>query len=160
MNRQAVPRRPRRRGGGERGNAMVEFAWLAILLMVPLVYFMLAVFEVQRAAYAVEAASREAGRAFVTSDEGEDPDARALAAARLAAGDQGVRLAADEVRVTCRAPCLAPGRRIGVVVRTEVSLPFLPRQVFGRNFATVPVQARHVEVVDVYRDAPPGEGPP
>ena len=33
----------------ERGSAVVEFSWLAILLMVPLVYVMLAVFDVQRA---------------------------------------------------------------------------------------------------------------
>lgn len=47
----------------ERGNALVEFTWLAVLLMIPLVYLMLTVFQVQKAAYAMEAASREAGRA-------------------------------------------------------------------------------------------------
>ena len=33
----------------QRGSALVEFTWLAILLMVPLLYIVLAVFEVQGA---------------------------------------------------------------------------------------------------------------
>lgn len=145
---------------GERGNALVEFSWLAILLMVPLVYLVLTVFSVQKAAYAVTAASREAGRAFVTSDAGADPYARALAAARLAAADQGVRLTADDVHVTCLArPCLRPGGSVEVRVDTVVSLPFLPDTLFGRAPAAVPVHARHVEVVDVYRDTPSASGP-
>jgi len=48
---------------GERGTALVEFTWLGVLLLVPLVYVMLSVFEVQRGAYAVSAASRSAARA-------------------------------------------------------------------------------------------------
>ena len=48
---------------GEAGSALVEVTWLSILLLVPLVYVVLAVFEVQRAAFAVDAATRAAGRA-------------------------------------------------------------------------------------------------
>lgn len=151
-------RRPRR---GDDGNAMVEFTWLALLLMVPLVYLMLTVFEVQKAAYAVEAATREAGRAFVTSEDGADPDERALAAARLAASDQGVDLAADQVRVTCeQEPCLTPGATVEVRIAVRVPLPYLPKILFGREPASVAVRATHVEVVDAYRDAPGEEGDP
>ena len=44
------------------GNAIIEFVYLAVLLMVPLVYVLLTVFRVQGAAYAVSSAAREAGR--------------------------------------------------------------------------------------------------
>lgn len=151
-----------RRGGrdGERGSALVEFSWLAILLMVPLVYLVLTVFEVQRAAYAVTAASREAGRAYVTT-AGGDPEARAVAAARLVARDQGVDLAAEDVEVSCaRRPCLRPGGSVRVRVDTRVGLPFLPDVLFGHMPASVAVHARHVEVVDTYRDQPAENGPP
>lgn len=151
----------RRRLCGEQGTALVEFSWLAILLMVPLVYLVLTVFEVQRAAYAVTAASREAGRAYVTTTSG-DPQVRAVAAARLVAEDQGVELAASDVRVTCaQRPCLQPGGSVRVRVATQVALPFLPDVLFGRVPASVAVHARHVEVVDTYRDVPrAGSGPP
>lgn len=140
---------------GDRGSALVEFSWLAILLMVPLVYLVLTVFEVQRAAYAVTAAGREAGRAYVTTTGG-DPEARAVAAARLVAGDQGVELTADDVRVSCaQRPCLQPGGSVRVRVDTRVGLPFLPEVLFGQVPASVAVHARHVEVVDAYRDVPP-----
>ena len=49
-----------RRVRTERGTALVEVTWLAVLLLVPLVYLVLAVFDVQRSAFAVNAATRAA----------------------------------------------------------------------------------------------------
>ena len=74
----------------ERGSAMVEFTYLAVLLMVPLVYVLLAVFSVQSAAFGVTEAARQAGRAFVTAESEAEGRARAAVAARLALEDQGV----------------------------------------------------------------------
>ncbi len=56
----------------EAGNAIVEFTWLGILLLVPLVYILLAVFDVQRGAFAVTTASRAAGRAFSLAESPEE----------------------------------------------------------------------------------------
>ena len=54
----------------ERGSAIVEFHFLGLLLLVPLIYILLAVLDVQRASYAVTQAAREAGRIYVaTGDE-------------------------------------------------------------------------------------------
>ena len=61
----------------ERGSAIVEFHFLGLLLLVPLVYVLLAVLDVQRASYGVTQAAREAGRIFVATGNEE--------AARLAA---------------------------------------------------------------------------
>ena len=65
----------------ERGSAIVEFHFLGILLLVPLVYIMLAVLDVQRTAYAVTQAAREAGRLYVAT--GDEAAARAAAAVAL-----------------------------------------------------------------------------
>ena len=51
----------------EAGSALIELSWLAILLLVPLVYVITSVFDVQRAAYGVTAATRAAGQAYVLS---------------------------------------------------------------------------------------------
>ena len=40
---------------GQRGSALVEVTWLSLLLLVPLLYVVLAVFEVQRSAFGVSA---------------------------------------------------------------------------------------------------------
>ena len=62
--RRPVGHRPRRRRRRRRervatrdesGTALVEFVWLAILLIVPLLYIVLAAFDTQRAAYAASA---------------------------------------------------------------------------------------------------------
>ncbi len=134
------------------GSAMIEFTWLALLLLVPLVYLVLAVFEVQRTAYAVTNAAREAGRAFVTAPSTPQAYARADAAVELAMTDQGAPLDTVRSTITCGSdPCLTPGGRVTVVVQAEVPLPFVP-DLFGRSMASVSVDARHEAVVDRYAE--------
>ena len=72
-----------RRRRDESGTALVEFVWLAILLIVPMLYIVLAAFDTQRSAYAASAAARSAGRAFVTAPDQATGYARARAAVRL-----------------------------------------------------------------------------
>ena len=81
----------------DRGSASIEFVWLSIILLVPLIYVLLAVFEVQRAAYGTSAASRAAARAFVQAPDVATAERRAEVAARLAMQDQG--LTSTSVRI-------------------------------------------------------------
>jgi len=74
----------------ETGTAIVELVWLALLLIVPLLYVVIAVFDTQRTAYAASVAARSASRAFVTAPDQHTGYARARLAARLAFADQGV----------------------------------------------------------------------
>lgn len=142
----------RLRGSDDEGNAIVEFVFLAVLLMVPLVYVLLAVFRVQGAAYAVSSAAREAGRVYATADSLEDAGPRAAAAAAIVMRDNNLPLAADDLRITCSStPCLAPGSQVEVVIAYDVSMPWLPRVFDGQAPATVRVSSRHLEVVDRYR---------
>lgn len=133
---------------------MVEFVLLSVVLIVPFAYATVAVSQVQRASFAAAGASREAGRAFATADDGAAAERRARLAASMAFEDQGVR-AAHELDVTCSAsPCLSPGARIVTVVRVTVPLPLVPT--FGGALpAGIAVRARHVEVVDAHVAARP-----
>ncbi len=58
---------PRRLARGDDGSALIEFIGLSILLLVPLIYLLVTVFAIQRAAFGVTQAAREAGRAFATA---------------------------------------------------------------------------------------------
>ena len=62
----------------ERGSALVEFQFLAVLLLVPLVYVMLAALDVQRTVFGATQAAREAGR--VAASTGDEAAARHAAA--------------------------------------------------------------------------------
>ncbi|MDQ1713851.1 MAG: hypothetical protein QOE45_3301 [Frankiaceae bacterium] len=129
--------------GDDEGSAIVEFVTIAVLLMVPLVYVLLTVFAVQRAAFAVSAAAREAGRAYVTSDTGATADERAQTAADLALDDQ--LPGAPHADLTVDANGLTPGEAVVVTVTYRVRLPL------SGGLATLPVTATHVATVDRYR---------
>lgn len=134
----------------DRGSAVVEFSWLAVLLLVPLIYSMLAVFDVQRTAYGASTGARAAGRAFIIVPDGVSEDGareRAVEAARVAMRDQGVELEAADLRITCRPGCLEPGSTVTVEIDTEVPLPFLPKAM------AVQVRASHTEPYGDYREA-------
>lgn len=148
-----VPRRPGHLGG-DAGNAIVEFVYLALLLMVPLVYVLLTVFRVQSAAYAVSSAAREAGRVFVTSPTVGDAGDRAFAAASIVLRDSHLTLRPGQLDIRCSGRrCLDPGSQVEVVITYEVALPFVPRILADRAPASVRVSTRHLEVVDRFRAA-------
>ena len=64
-------------GRDDGGSAIIEFVFVAVIVMVPLVYLIIAVATVQRSELAVSQAAREAGRAFATADSAADGPARA-----------------------------------------------------------------------------------
>jgi hypothetical protein len=138
------------------GSALVEFTWLAILLMIPLVYVVLAAVSVQRAAFATTAAAREAGRAYATASSDQEGEQRAEAAVALAMHDQGVRWTPSGRVVSC-GPCdFAPGSPFTVDLQTVVSLPLVPHWMCGsRCLAGIKVSGHHSEHIDCFA----GTGP-
>ena len=136
---------------GDDGNAIVEFVYLAVLLMVPLVYVLLTVFRVQSAAYSVSGAAREAGRVFATAPSVEEGEERAYVAAGIVLSDIQLELRPREFTITCSSdPCLEPGSTIEVTVEHDARLPLLPA-VFGSATPSIKVSSSHLEVVDRYR---------
>ena len=136
----------------ESGSAIVEFTFLAVLFMVPLLYLLLTVFQVQRAAYAVTAATREAARAFVTAESDSTAFDRAHAAAGISLADHDLSLDTSAMGIECTGTsCLSPGSHVTVAMEVEVPLPFVPALWDGSFPAAVPVRATHVQLVDSYR---------
>src|SRR4051812_25862970 len=134
---------------GDDGNAVVEFAYLGVLLLLPLVYAILTGLAVQRSAYAVTAATREAGRVFVTEAAQGTAYDDAYAAARIAMRDQGLDLEPGELVITCQfADCATAGGLVHVRIDRDVPLPLVPA--FGRSSPSIAVHGRHDEVMDCY----------
>lgn len=156
----ATGRRVRARLATDAGNAIIEFVFVAVTVLVPLVYLIVAVATVQRNSLAVTAAAREAGRAYATADTPAEAGRRADVAVRLALADQGLRDA--QVRVvssgtSCNGPAvlpaLQPGTEYTVCVTRQVDLPGVPGVLEGRGVTTV---GRFVVHVDDFRVPPPG----
>lgn len=136
---------------GEEGTATIEFIWLALLLLMPLVYLLIAVFDTQRAAFGVSTASRSAARAFLQADDVAAGEQRARQAARVALGDQGLDDA--NIQVTCLptpAACFEPGSSVRVVVRVTQPLPLTP-DALGSRLGGVTVDSTHTEPYGSFR---------
>lgn len=133
---------------GERGSAIVEFLGGTVVLIVPLVYLVLTLAQLQGAAFAADGAARDTGRIVATSS---DPDAAIELAAvgvELAFADHGIEVDGEDVlRVTCSPSCDAPGATASVTISARVPLPFWP----GGSM-TVPIEAEAVTVIDSYRE--------
>ncbi len=146
-----------RRPSGEAGTAIIEFVWLAILLLVPLVYIVLAVFDTQRSSYATSTAARSAGRAFITSPDEASAYARAKAAAKLAFEDQGISGASMRLVIRCSprpANCLSPGSVVAAEVHSSVALPLMP-DALGTNAPRISLQAVNQSPYGTFREDRP-----
>lgn len=136
----------------EEGSALIEFVFLAVLMLVPIIYLIVALGRIQAGALAVEQGVREAGRAFVTAPDERSAPARAQAAMTLAYRDQGFDPPGPgQITVSCSAtPCLSGNDRVSVHGSITVVLPGVP----GFLAKLIPVQvtlnATHVSTVDEF----------
>lgn len=136
----------------EAGSATVEFIWLALILLVPLVYVVVTVFEVQRTSYGATAASRSAARAFVLAPDPVTAHERAQRAAAVTLDDHGV--ADARVEIACSPGCHLPGSSVQVDIRVRHALPLAPT-LLGDELAAISIEASHREPYGRHRAGPP-----
>ena len=138
----------------DRGNALVELTWLGLLLLVPMLWIVVSVFEVQRGAFGVSSAARSAGRAYALAPNDAVGRARAEAAVRRALDDQGLDDVPFTLRVTCwpfPADCHSGTSVITVRVLTQVQIPLLPA-VLGGDAPSFTLDATHTVPIGQYQE--------
>jgi hypothetical protein len=147
--------------GAERGAAVVELLVVFLTLLVPLVYAMVVMADVQRALLATSSAAREAGRVYVTGSSRLDGERRAGLAYREVLATYGIRAGDPRAGIRLRTGCppgvppgcvggFGPGAEVRVVVTYRVPvvrLPFLGA-VAAPNLM---IGATHHTRVDRYR---------
>ena len=111
------------------GSASLEFITTGLILLVPLVYLVLTMAQLQGGAMAVEGASRQAARVFVEAPTADEATLRAERAVEFALADYGLDPADVEVTVECSphpAQCLTRRGYVTVTVASTVALPLVP----------------------------------
>ncbi|HET7530510.1 MAG TPA: hypothetical protein VFJ98_06085 [Mycobacteriales bacterium] len=139
------------RHGTDDGSAIVEFVWLAILLMVPLIYVVLTAVTVQRTAFSQTTAAREAARAYATAGSDAEGERRAELAVAIAMRDQGVAWEPHGRVISCGACTFTPGSSFTVDLSSVVRLPLVPEWLCDdRCLAGITVSAHHQGRIDCF----------
>ncbi len=138
-------------GSREEGSAVVEFTFLAQLLMVPLVYFIITVGQIQGGSFAVVGAADQAAKVFVAQPDAKSAQAAAEQAALIALADFGHETGQARVSTRCDpSDCGAAGTAVTVTVNLSVPLPFVP---FSDDFRLTAsdVEASSTQLVGRFR---------
>jgi len=140
---------PRQGLENEQGNAVVEFTFLALLLMVPLVYFVITVSQIQSGSFAVVGAADQAAKVYVAQADAATAEAAAEQAVALALSDFGHEASRARMTTACNpADCQAAGTTVTVTVSLSVPLPFVP---FAQGLSATDVEASSTQLVGRYR---------
>lgn len=135
----------------EQGSAVVEFTFLALLLMVPLVYFIITVGQIQGGSFAVVGAADQAAKVYTAQPDASAAQAAAEQAVAIALADFGHGPEQATVTTSCDpADCQAAGTAVTVRVNLTVPLPFIP---FGDSFrlSATNVEASATQLVGRFR---------
>lgn len=131
----------------ESGSAVVEFVFLGTLLLVPVVYFVIAVGQVQGGSFAVVSAADHAAKVFAAAEEPGAAHSRAAQAALVSVQDFGFDAGDLTVSIACGSgACLEPGSTVTVEVALDVPLPLMAG--LGMSFARVNSSA--TQIVEQY----------
>jgi hypothetical protein len=136
-------RRTAGQAAGESGSAVVEFVFLGTLLLVPVVYFVIAVGQVQGGSFAVVSAADHAAKVFAAAEEPGTAHGQAAHAALVSVQDFGFEAGDLTVSIGCGSgACLEPGSTVTVEVALDVPLPLMSG--IGMSFARVNSSATQI----------------
>lgn len=139
----------RRRLAGEDGNAVLEFVVLAAALLIPALYLVLTLGNVQAAVFAADTISRDAARIHATETDPGLATVRTSEHSRMVLEDHGLP-AGQVVEIRCSEdPCSTPGGTVSAHVRIPVPVPGLG-PILG-DVGPVAVGSSHAVQVDQYR---------
>ncbi|MBM7501249.1 hypothetical protein JOD52_002089 [Brachybacterium muris] len=133
----------------DRGNALVEFVVLSVVLLLPSLYLVLTLGSVQSAVFAADIIARDAARIHATEHDLELALQRSSEHARMVLEDFGLE-GTDVVEISCSEdPCATAGGTVVATVRIPVPVPGLG-PVLGQD-GPIAVSSGHSVQVDQYR---------
>ena len=130
----------------DHGSATVEFIALSVLLLIPAVYLLITISQLQAAGYAAVAASDQAAKALAYADNDNQAESQAISTVHLTAEDYQIDPARTSTAIQCsNTPCSSPGTQVTVAVSIEVPLPLMPTFMGNQTrIATMDATGYHV----------------
>lgn len=135
------------------GSAALEFIFVGVLMLVPLVYLIVTLGLIQGQTLGTEAGARHIARAMATA-HGEDAAARrADEVLQAVVADYDIDAESVELSVDCTprgAACPSAGVTVRTTVRARVALPLVPQVLGMRRWASIPVESTAVQHVSQF----------
>lgn len=133
----------------EDGSAAIEFLLVGLVLLVPLVYLVIALGQIQSGAMAADSASRHLARAIATANDDAEAEGRIDDILGSLITQNGWEAESVDMDVRCEpvTPCPAAGALIRVTVTVDVALPLVPAVLDLEDRARVTVEATGVQRV-------------
>ncbi len=128
----------------DRGSAPIEFIFASIVLLLPLIYLVVALAQLQAASYAASATAVDAARAAATHPESAKHRAEELAALHFA--DHHLDDTTYTIDRQCSGPCDEAGTIVTAHVNAAVPIPGVPA-LFGGRAARIAIHTQHSDVV-------------
>lgn len=132
----------------ERGSASLEFLTVGLLMLVPLIYVVVALGQIQHQALGAEAAARHVARAISLSSDAASANSSASEVLSAVMAEYDLDASATSLSISCvpaSASCPTAGATVRVSVATRVSLPLAPPVLGLDQIASVPVEASAVQ---------------
>jgi Flp pilus assembly protein TadG len=136
------------------GRAIIEVVFLAVLMLIPILYLLISLVRIQAATLAVTQAARDAGRAIDTAPTIDEGIARARQIAAIDLADQhipngNITLQFVNPGAPCTAdnattPSLSPGAVYDLCITTTLTLPGVPTIVTGDDNTATGVYTVHI----------------
>lgn len=132
----------------ERGSASIEFIGAGMILLLPLLYLVITLAQIQSQSFGVESAARFVARHL--AQHSEDVGS-AEQTAVIIAEQYGIAPDALSVSISCveAGPCPGPGTLVTVTVTASVPLPLIPAFLSDGGLV-VPVSASSTQRVSDY----------
>jgi Flp pilus assembly protein TadG len=136
------------------GRAMIEVIFLAVLMLIPVVYILISVLRIQAATFAVTQAARDAGRAIDNAPTLDDGITRARQIAAIDLTDQ--HISDDQLTVTfvnpgtgCTngntiSPSIDGGAVYDICITAIITLPGVPSVLTGSKNTVTGVYTVHI----------------
>ena len=127
------------------GTAVIEFIFASIVLLIPVVYLMLAISQLQAASYATTSAAISSSR--IAARDAHPSERRAREVADMHFADFGLLNVPTTIDYSCSGPCGQAGSLITARIETKVSLPGFPLLFGTQHSPHITLRATHTDVV-------------
>lgn len=130
----------------DHGSATVEFIALSVLLLIPAIYLLITISQLQAAGYAAVAASDQAAKALAYAGNASQAESQAISTVYLTAEDYQIAPETTTTAIQCSdTPCSNPGTQVTVHVSIDVPLPLMPTFMGSQTrIATMEATGYHV----------------